>query len=249
MSSQVAARRRRSPSPNPTRFVGQTGDLEVTADAPKARFTALTITLEQNGKSTPLFKLGDPQAARSTRVDARSASNFARDRQARSPGSAAGPRPHRRHARPVQSSSTCARCRARTSKDFQVRLEPPRIAVLSTKHYVNHGGSELVVYRATPPDVALGRAGRRPRISRASRSRARRGRRSALKVAFFALLHDQPLERAASQAFARDEAGNEVTAPASSTTCSRSRSRTAASRSTTSSSIASCPTSSSTRRS
>ena len=37
-----------------------------------------------------------------------------------------------------------------------MRLEPPRIAVLSTKHYVNHGGSELVVYKATPPDVASG---------------------------------------------------------------------------------------------
>ena len=42
------------------------------------------------------------------------------------------------------------------SKDFQVRLDPPRLAVLSTKHYVNHGGSEMVVYRATPPEVASG---------------------------------------------------------------------------------------------
>src|SRR5207247_6477368 len=45
---------------------------------------------------------------------------------------------------------------SRTSRDFQVRLEPPRIAVLSTKHYVNHGGSEMVVYKATPADVASG---------------------------------------------------------------------------------------------
>src|SRR5262249_61482745 len=37
------------------------------------------------------------------------------------------------------------------SKDFQVRLEPPRIAVLSTKHYVNHGGTEIVRYPPTPP--------------------------------------------------------------------------------------------------
>ena len=42
------------------------------------------------------------------------------------------------------------------TKDVQVRLEPPRIAVVSTHHYVNHGGSEMVVYRATPPDVASG---------------------------------------------------------------------------------------------
>src|SRR6202023_2014841 len=43
-----------------------------------------------------------------------------------------------------------------TSKDIQVRLEPPRVAVVSTHHYVNHGGSEMVVYRATPPDVQSG---------------------------------------------------------------------------------------------
>ena len=42
------------------------------------------------------------------------------------------------------------------SKDVQVRLEPPRVAVLSTHHYVNHGGSEMVVYRATPADVESG---------------------------------------------------------------------------------------------
>ena len=28
-----------------------------------------------------------------------------------------------------------------TSKEIQVRLEPPRIAVLSSKHYLNHGGA------------------------------------------------------------------------------------------------------------
>ena len=42
------------------------------------------------------------------------------------------------------------------TKDVQVRLEPPRISVVSTHHYVNHGGTEFVVYRATPSDVASG---------------------------------------------------------------------------------------------
>ena len=77
------------------------------------------------------------------------------------------------------------------SKDFQVRLEPPRIAVLSTHHYVNHGGSEMVVYRATPADVASGvRVGdvEYPGYP------ARRGvGRTVVKVAFFALLYDQDL--------------------------------------------------------
>ena len=39
---------------------------------------------------------------------------------------------------------------------MQVRLERPQVAVLSTKHYVNLGGSEMVVYRATPADVESG---------------------------------------------------------------------------------------------
>src|SRR2546430_3596475 len=48
----------------PERVIGQAGSLDVTADAPNARFTALTITLEQNGKSYPLFALnGAPAGA------------------------------------------------------------------------------------------------------------------------------------------------------------------------------------------
>ena len=30
------------------------------------------------------------------------------------------------------------------------------IAVISTKHYINLGGSEMVVYRATPADIESG---------------------------------------------------------------------------------------------
>src|ERR1700682_2750222 len=52
----------------PDRFVGQAGSLDVTADAPNARFTTLTITLEQNGKAFPLFTLDGPQTATITRV-------------------------------------------------------------------------------------------------------------------------------------------------------------------------------------
>src|SRR5712675_2457773 len=53
----------------PDRFVGQAGSLDVTADAPNARFTALTIALEQNGKRVPLFALDGPQTASVTRLD------------------------------------------------------------------------------------------------------------------------------------------------------------------------------------
>src|SRR4029077_1270948 len=83
-----------------------------------------------------------------------------------------------------------------TSKDFQVRLDPPRVAVVSMKHYVNHGGSELVVYRATPPDVPS-----RVRVGTIEYPGFALG--GDLKGAFFALLHDQPLNTPIA-AFARD---------------------------------------------
>ncbi len=73
--------------------------------------------------------------------------------------------------------------------------------MVSTHHYVNHGGSEMVVYRATPADVASGvRVGdvEYPGYPLSGE----------LKAAFFALLYDQDLNTRI-QAFARDEAGNE----------------------------------------
>jgi hypothetical protein len=88
------------------------------------------------------------------------------------------------------------------SKDFRVRLDPPRVAVVSMKHYLNHGGSELVVYRATPPDVQSG-----VRVGAIEYPGFALG--GDLKAAFFALLHDQPLNTPI-VAFARDEADNEA---------------------------------------
>ena len=42
------------------------------------------------------------------------------------------------------------------TRDVQVRLERPQVSVVSSKHYINLGGSEMVVYRATPADVTSG---------------------------------------------------------------------------------------------
>ena len=46
-------------------------------------------------------------------------------------------------------------------KDFTARLTPPRLEVLTTQHYVNQGGCDMVVYRVTPPGAESGVAGRR----------------------------------------------------------------------------------------
>ena len=48
----------------PERVVGQTGTLDVVVEAPGGRFTSLTVALEQNGRTIPLFNLeGDVQSA------------------------------------------------------------------------------------------------------------------------------------------------------------------------------------------
>jgi murein DD-endopeptidase MepM/ murein hydrolase activator NlpD len=192
----------------PDRVIGQSGTLEVTAEAPKARFNTLTIALEQNGKTTPLYSLGAAGGATATPVDANrlriTRSIGKRDLPELQTGAAkivvTATRPSFLNLRVLSSSA---------SKDFQVRLEPPRISVLSTKHYVNHGGSELVVYKATPADVQSGvRVGQIEYPGFPASGAGAEAADASVKAAFFALLYDQPLNTRI-QAFARDEAGNE----------------------------------------
>jgi murein DD-endopeptidase MepM/ murein hydrolase activator NlpD len=195
----------------PDRFVGQAGSVDVTADAPNARFTALTITLEQNGRTVPLFTLDGPQSASVTRTD-RTHLKVSRPLGKQSvPELQSGParilvsatRPSFLNLRQLTSTAT---------RDFQVRLEPPRVAVLSTHHYVNHGGSEMVVYKATPADIGSGvRVGDLEYPGFPAAGAGVDGADPSVKVAFFALLHDQPLDTPIA-AFARDEAGNQAKA-------------------------------------
>ena len=195
----------------PDRFVGQTGAVDIVAEAPNGRFTALTIALEQNGKSIPLYSLDNAQAANVTQVDRNQL------RIARSIGKQSVPQLQAGAARIVVSATRPSFLNLRqltstASKDFQVRLDPPRIAVLSTHHYVNHGGAEMVVYKATPADVASGvRVGDVEYLGFPAAGADVDGADPSLKVAFFALLYDQPLNTPIT-AFARDEAGNQAKA-------------------------------------
>src|SRR5207248_6023816 len=98
---------------------------------------------------------------------------------------------------------------SRTTKDIQVRLEPPRGAVVSTHHHLNHGGSEMVIYRISPPDVRSGvRVGDIEYPGFPASGAGVAGADGATRIAFFALLHDQDLN-VPIVVFARDEAGNQ----------------------------------------
>jgi murein DD-endopeptidase MepM/ murein hydrolase activator NlpD len=191
----------------PATAVGQTGTVDVVVAAPRGRLTALTITLEQNGRTTPLFSLdAPPPSATLTQIDADHV------RISRPFGKRAVPELQQGAARITVAASRPSLLNLRTlpataSKAFQVRLEPPRIAVVSTHHYVNHGGSEMVVYRSSPADAVSG-----VRVGDVEyRGFPIAGGSGDLKAAFFALLYDQDLKTPIA-AFARDDAGNEAKA-------------------------------------
>ena len=207
----------RSPAPSitidkPDRVAGQKGTLEITVGAPDARLTSLVVSVEQDGKATNLFSLDTPGSGSITSVDAD------RLRVTRPFGteSVAGLRSGA--ARIVVAASRPSFLNLHTlastaSKDIQIDLEPPRIAVASTKHYVNHGGSELVLYRTTPADTVSGvRVGDVEYPGYPAGPAGLAAADPALRAAFFGLLHDQDLKTPIA-VFARDEAGNEATAP------------------------------------
>ena len=190
----------------PERVVGQAGTLEVLAEAPRTSLKTLTIALEQNGRTLPLFSLDGAQSADVTQVDPD------RIRVSRPFGKRSVPELQAGAARIVVAATRRSFLNLRTlssttSKDIQVMLEPPRIAVVSTRHYVNHGGSEMVVYRVSPSDVSSGVRVGEVEYPGFPASGANITSDAGLKVAFFALLYDQELN-APIAAFARDEAGN-----------------------------------------
>jgi murein DD-endopeptidase MepM/ murein hydrolase activator NlpD len=209
----VVAGRGRPPSltiDKPDRFIGQKSTLQVTAGAPGARFTQLTMTLEQNGRRIPLFSLETPGDATIAQPDAD------RLQISRPIGKASVPELQQGSARITATATRPSFLNLRTlsttaSKEVQIRLDPPRVAVMSTHHFVNHGGSEMVVYRATPPDVASGvRVGNLEYPGFPAAGAGLTGMVDpSVKVAFFALLHDQDLQTPINL-FARDEAGNQV---------------------------------------
>ena len=195
----------------PEKFVGQQTTVEVAITSPGAQWTGdFHVAFEQNGKQTPLASFAQPATAeikqdgpgrvRITRTFGRDAIPDLKSGPARIIVTAE--RPVLYGFRKTSSTST---------RDLQVRLERPQIAVLSTKHYINLGGSEMVVYKATPSDVQSGikvgdltypgypaSAIKLPGVNITD---------PAVKVAFFALRWDQDVNTPM-YAYAQDEAGN-----------------------------------------
>jgi murein DD-endopeptidase MepM/ murein hydrolase activator NlpD len=196
----------------PEKFIGASTPVEVVVGAPANRLKTLRIVLEQDGKSFPVYSLGDEgaqikeegEALRVTRTIGRDNVPELKSGTARLLVTAAWPVLY--GLRTVDRTAI---------KDVQVRLERPRVSVVSRHHFVNHGGAEVVVYRVTPEDVTSGvqvgdveypgfpaTGTGMPNINITD---------PALRVAFFALRYDQDLNTPI-RVFARDEAGNSARA-------------------------------------
>ena len=193
----------------PEKFVGQTTSVELTVEAPGGQFSRIDVNVEQNGRALPVFALGQPSDAGMKQESAE------RIYIMRPIGKRAIPELQEGRARIVVHASRpvlwgLRQAESTAARDVQVRLQPPRVAVLSTHHYVNHGGAEFIVYRATPTDVVSGvRVGERTYPGFPGSAVGLTD--PAVRVAFFALLADQDLNTPV-ELFARDEAGNEATA-------------------------------------
>ena len=198
----------------PTKYVGQSTAVDVAITTPGAHLSNAQIIFEQNGKQTTLFSLASPASAdvkqegadkmRITRTVTREVIPDLKSGPARILVTA---------ERPVVYGIRKARSTA--THDVQVRLERPAVSVLSTKHYINLGGSEMVVYRATPADVESGVQVGDLKYPGYPGSGARLEgvhiTDPAVKVAFIALRYDQDVNTPMF-AYAQDEAGNSARA-------------------------------------
>lgn len=195
----------------PERLIGQSGDLEVTIETPGGQLTRLDITLQQGESRWPVFNLPGAEPAQLGREDEHrlritrpiGKRDVPELEEGRLTVQVTAVRPVLFGLRQIESNAT---------QDVEVRLTPPQVGVASQFHYINHGGSEMVVYRVRPADVDSGvRVGDREFRGYPAAGAGIEGADPGLRVAFFALLWDEDVKTPISL-YARDEVGNEARA-------------------------------------
>ncbi len=193
---------------SPGRLIGQKGDLEVVVKTPGGKLTDLRVTLSQAGKTLDVFTLKTDAASAKTEGDTiRVVKPIGkRDQPELVQGAAkitvTAIRPVLFGIREITTMTT---------KDVEVRLNPPLVGVQSTHHYINHGGSEMVVYRVTGEAAESGVRVGDVEYPGFPASGAGVPNSEGLYVAFFALMWDQDPNTPIA-VFARDEVNNESTA-------------------------------------
>jgi murein DD-endopeptidase MepM/ murein hydrolase activator NlpD len=192
----------------PTRLVGQTGLLDVTVTTPGAELTRLDMTLQQGEGILPVFSLAASDSAKVLQEDEHRLRVTRPIGKRDLPELEAGPLIVQVSAvRPVLFG--LREIEAHAIREVEVRLTPPQASVVSQFHYINHGGSEMVVYRVRPTDAASGvRVGDYEYPGYPASGAGMVDSDPGLRVAFFALLWDQDISTPISL-YARDEVGNE----------------------------------------
>ncbi len=193
----------------PEKFVGQSTPVEFVVTAPQGALKSLSVAVEQSGKQTTVLTLDNAEGA--IKQEAADRLRVTKDIGRQNvPDLKSGDARILVHAT-APGLYGLRTLEATASRDVKVRLERPRVSVLSTHHYVNLGGTEMVVYRATPEDVQSGViVGDIEYPGFPGTGATVEGVRiadPAVRIAFFALRYDQDVNTPP-RVFARDEAGN-----------------------------------------
>jgi len=144
---------------SPEKFVGLSTALDVVVTAPAARLSALKVEFEQRGVRTSLFNYtgqGAITADSNATVEGTDKVHVKRTigREAIKGLASGKGRIIVTASRPVVFG--LRRIETSAAHDVDVRLERPKLSALSTKHYINQGGSEMVIYQVTPADAVSG---------------------------------------------------------------------------------------------
>lgn len=191
--------------------VGRIGELMLTIATPGGELNTLEITLEQDDATFPVFSLPGGDAGELVALGDDRLSFTAPIGRQRFESLKEGPaRVVVRAVRPVLFGYREAEASA--ERAFEVQLRPPLLGVQSQFHYVNHGGSEVVVYRVTPADAESGvRVGEHEYPGFPAEGAGVVTDDASLHVAFFSLQWDQNRNTPIT-VFARDALGNEGSA-------------------------------------
>ena len=192
----------------PQHLVGVESLLDVTIETPGGTLSVVEMVLKQGDLELPLFSLAAPQDAKVSQESAD------RIRIQRSIGKKSNPQLKAGLARLLITAERSALFGFRNvetvvGRDLELRFEPPRLSVVSTHHFIAHGGAEMIVYRVDPPDVVSGvKVGDVVYPGYPAAGADVDDADPTLKVAFFALLHDQDLKTPI-ELFAEDKALNQ----------------------------------------
>jgi len=195
----------------PTQLIGRSAVLEVLITTPGGNLTSLDSIIEQDGQRLALYSLDTPIEGE-VRQDGPGRIRVTRrfDQTSHPELTGGTAQVIVSAARPILFGLREAN--TTTSLEVEVRVDPPRIQVVSDFHYINHGGSEMVAYRVTPPDTESGVQVGDHFYRGYPASGAGVPGDDTLRVAFFALLHDQDT-RTPIELYATDAAGNETITP------------------------------------